>query len=106
MGPVYSKRFLSASAASTGQVAVVPGGKVWVIKTARVINHSGAGGTGAGIAGAHGEVLCASAYPVNGEPLVAAFDGMYVLNAGESLTLAVSGGSWDAHCSGYELTEE
>lgn len=104
MSGVYSKRFLGAQNTSTSVVAVVPSGKVWVVKSIDFLLGSTSGTAGFQVAGiwlAFGTDLKP---PPGSTSSVWQWRGMQVANAGENIVLWVTAGIWSGMASGYELS--
>jgi hypothetical protein len=103
-GPAYSKRFLTIAYTATSASAVVPAGKVWVIKNVAAFD------AGANAADAVAFAVAGLNYAywtgaVSGAGRSQSWNGMLVARAGETISLSSSGtGGWNVAVSGYELT--
>jgi hypothetical protein len=102
MAPVYTKRFMAAKALAAQISAVVPTGKVWVLKDIEWCEMSGQAGTGMIVTAADGRIVIA-------QHASAAYDwkqwtGTVAFNAGETIYLRSNVGSIDVTVTGFELT--
>lgn len=104
MSGVYSKRLLSVAGTTTSVAAVVPGGRVWVVKD--ITAYSGTEGVGDLVG-----VTLSGGIPIFGYTQIKAsafevgrWTGMQVLGAGEALTILPVSGKWWVSVSGYDFS--
>lgn len=104
MTGVYSKRLLAVLNTTATASAVVPAGKVWVVKSIDFLLGSATGTAGFRIAGVWLAYGTQATPPPGSNATVWQWRGMQVANAGELIELYVAAGTWSGMASGYELT--
>jgi hypothetical protein len=100
---VYSKRLLAAAALAGEAHAIVPAGKVWVVKSVVAspdIVPAGGAELDVGVASLVQPIQLLIAA---GARQMVNWQGMLVLYANETLQAYARTGTWEVACSGYEL---
>jgi hypothetical protein len=103
MSGVYSKRFLASPSTTVQVSALVPAGKVWVLKQLDALSGPIPAGGAAAAINVAGVAFFYHVIPVGGDPRLT-WSGMQVANPGETVAFAIGAGSWGFMLSGYELS--
>jgi hypothetical protein len=100
---IYSKRLLQAGGLTGSVSATVPDGKIWILRDLDCVVHSGDPGVIV-LHGAGGQDIYIGDTATTSTTLWYGWRGRQILVAGETVTIEVAAGNWDATLSGYELT--
>lgn len=103
MATLYSTRFIQAQALAFSAVYNVPAGFIAVIRDCSVYNNSGAASASVFLEGALGQTIFFAGNGI-GTQASHQWTGRQVVEAGETITVAVGSGTWDVSVSGYLLT--
>jgi hypothetical protein len=104
MSTIYSKRFLAVQNVTVSATAVVPTGKVWVLKCIDFLLGTASGTAGFQVAGCWIAFGTQATPPPGSSATVWQWRGHQVAYPGETLVLFINGGTWSGVASGYELT--